>query len=64
MGSGKNAAIVHYRATKDNTKIIEDNDILLCENILVDNIDMVTDVKEQFVLTNQIKVLKIFSLMS
>ena len=32
MGSGKNAAIVHYRATKDNTKIIEDKDILLCDS--------------------------------
>jgi len=31
-GSGKNGAIVHYRATKKNTKIINKNDIFLCDS--------------------------------
>ena len=31
-GSGKNGAIVHYRATKQNTKIIKKNDIFLCDS--------------------------------
>ena len=31
-GSGKNAAIVHYRANKKNTKIIENKDIFLCDS--------------------------------
>ena len=31
-GSGKNAAIVHYRAKKDNTKIIRNKDIFLCDS--------------------------------
>ena len=31
-GSGKNGAIVHYRATKSNTKIIEKKDIFLCDS--------------------------------
>ena len=31
-GSGKNAAIVHYRANKNNTKIIENKDIFLCDS--------------------------------
>ena len=31
-GSGKNGAIVHYRATKKNTKTINKNDIFLCDS--------------------------------
>ncbi len=31
-GAGKNGAIVHYRATKKNTKIIKKNDIFLCDS--------------------------------
>ena len=31
-GSGKNGAIVHYRANKKNCKIIEENDIFLCDS--------------------------------
>ena len=31
-GSGKNAAIVHYRANKKNTKIIKNKDIFLCDS--------------------------------
>ena len=31
-GSGKNAAIVHYRASKKNCKIIEKRDIFLCDS--------------------------------
>ncbi len=31
-GSGKNGAIVHYRATKKNAKIINKNDIFLCDS--------------------------------
>ena len=31
-GSGKNGAIVHYRATKQNTKVIKKNDIFLCDS--------------------------------
>ena len=31
-GSGKNAAIVHYRATKKNTKYISKKDIFLCDS--------------------------------
>ena len=31
-GSGKNAAIVHYRANKKNTKIIRSNDVFLCDS--------------------------------
>ena len=37
-GSGKNGAIVHYRAKKENCKNINKKDIFLC--VLVDNIDM------------------------
>ena len=31
-GAGKNGAIVHYRATKKNCKIIRNNDIFLCDS--------------------------------
>ncbi len=31
-GSGENGAIVHYRATKEKTKFIKKNDILLCDS--------------------------------
>ncbi len=31
-GSGANGAIVHYRSTKKNTKIIKKNDIFLCDS--------------------------------
>ena len=31
-GAGKNGAIVHYRATKKNSKIIQKDDILLCDS--------------------------------
>ena len=31
-GSGKNGAIVHYRATKKNTKYIDKKDIFLCDS--------------------------------
>ena len=31
-GSGKNAAIVHYRAKKGNTRIIKNKDIFLCDS--------------------------------
>ncbi len=31
-GTGKNAAIVHYRATNNNTKIINKKDIFLCDS--------------------------------
>ena len=31
-GSGKNGAIVHYRAKKENCKIIEKKDIFLCDS--------------------------------
>jgi Xaa-Pro aminopeptidase len=31
-GSGKNGAIVHYRATKNNTKTLKKNEILLCDS--------------------------------
>jgi len=31
-GSGKNGAIVHYRATKNNTRFINKNDIFLCDS--------------------------------
>ena len=31
-GSGKNGAIVHYRATKNNTKLLKRNEIFLCDS--------------------------------
>ena len=31
-GAGKNGAIVHYRATKKNCKIISNNDVFLCDS--------------------------------
>ena len=31
-GSGKNGAIVHYRANKQNCKVIKDKDIFLCDS--------------------------------
>ena len=31
-GSGKNGAIIHYRATKKNTKIIDKKDLFLCDS--------------------------------
>ncbi len=31
-GSGKNGAIVHYRAKKENCRVINENDILLCDS--------------------------------
>ncbi len=31
-GSGKNGAIVHYRATKNKTKILKKNEIFLCDS--------------------------------
>ncbi len=31
-GTGKNGAIVHYRATKKNTKVIKKGDIFLCDS--------------------------------
>ena len=31
-GSGKNGAIVHYRATKKNTKFIKKDEIFLCDS--------------------------------
>ncbi len=31
-GSGKNGAIVHYRATKNNTKLLKKNEIFLCDS--------------------------------
>ncbi len=31
-GSGKNGAIIHYRATKKNTKIINKNELFLCDS--------------------------------
>jgi len=31
-GAGKNGAIVHYRAKKNNTKLIKRNDIFLCDS--------------------------------
>ncbi len=31
-GSGKNGAIVHYRATKNNTKTLKKNEIFLCDS--------------------------------
>tara|TARA_B100000900_G_scaffold294082_1_gene252857 strand:- start:859 stop:2580 length:1722 start_codon:yes stop_codon:yes gene_type:complete len=31
-GSGKNGAIVHYRATKKNCRVIQTNDIFLCDS--------------------------------
>ena len=31
-GSGKNGAIIHYRATKKNTKILNKKDIFLCDS--------------------------------
>ncbi len=31
-GSGKNGAIVHYRATKNNTKALSKNELLLCDS--------------------------------
>ena len=31
-GAGKNGAIVHYRATKNNSKKIDKNDIFLCDS--------------------------------
>ena len=31
-GSGKNGAIVHYRATKNNTKFLKKNEIFLCDS--------------------------------
>jgi Xaa-Pro aminopeptidase len=31
-GSGKNGAIIHYRAKKENTKLINKNDIFLCDS--------------------------------
>ena len=30
--SGKNGAIVHYRATKDNTRLLKKNEIFLCDS--------------------------------
>ena len=30
-GSGKNGAIVHYRATKNNTKLLKKNEIFKCK---------------------------------
>ena len=31
-GSGKNGAIIHYRATKKNTKLLKKNEIFLCDS--------------------------------
>ena len=31
-GSGKNGAIVHYRATRNNTKLLKKNEIFLCDS--------------------------------
>ena len=31
-GTGKNGAIVHYRATKNNTKLLKKNEIFLCDS--------------------------------
>ena len=31
-GSGKNGAIVHYRATKNNTKLLNKNELFLCDS--------------------------------
>ena len=31
-GSGKNGAIVHYRASKNNTKLLKKNEIFLCDS--------------------------------
>ena len=31
-GSGKNGAIVHYRATRNNTKLLRKNEIFLCDS--------------------------------
>ena len=31
-GSGKNGAIIHYRATKNNTKFLKRNEIFLCDS--------------------------------
>ena len=31
-GSGKNGAIVHYRATKNNTKLLKKNELFLCDS--------------------------------
>ena len=31
-GSGKNGAIIHYRATKNNTKLLKKNELFLCDS--------------------------------
>ena len=31
-GAGKNGAIVHYRATNNNTKLLKKNEIFLCDS--------------------------------
>ena len=31
-GSGKNGAIIHYRATRNNTKLLKKNEIFLCDS--------------------------------
>ena len=58
-GSGKNGAIVHYRANKNNNSVIKKKDIF-CVTLVV-NTDMAQQMlQEQFVFLNQVKILKTF----
>ena len=60
-GSGKNAAIVHYRANKMNTKIIKNKDIFLCDSGGQYNYGT-TDVTRTICFSNQSpKIKKIFT---
>ena len=58
-GSGKNGAIVHYRAKKKNCKTIKKNDIFLCDSGGQYKYGT-TDVTRTICFQNKIKKLKIF----
>ena len=56
-GSGKNGAIVHYRATKNNTKFLKKNEIFLCDSGGQYKFGT-TDVTRTICFTNQTKKIK------
>ena len=56
-GSGKNGAIVHYRATKNNTKFLKKNEIFLCDSGGQYKFGT-TDVTRTICFTNQSKKIK------
>jgi len=56
-GSGKNGAVVHYRATKNNTKFLKKNEIFLCDSGGQYKFGT-TDVTRTICFTNQTKRIK------